>query len=338
MIGKARWVFCAAGGPRIGIGHLARLCALRAAAQNKADIRCVWQVNPALGHLFSRDASTSYLVDSDKQRLEALNELAATAGPGPRVLITDLLDLSAKDALRHRALGYDLLVQMNESALNLYSANLTFNGDGFLPNRITEVVGGLLYEGSDYHAVDPRVVSARPANPWSGSVARRVIVSFGGADPGQMTEQFVNQRQLASDVVWTVVTGPAFADDRVRYLHEIAEDRYTVMTCPDNMTPLILNHDAVITMGGLTSYEAMCLGRPVLAVEWMHMAQYVKGLNETGLVATLGSIEGSLSRALKLLSDSCKLKKLAEAGWKTIDGRGANRIVAEIELAAKLLK
>jgi spore coat polysaccharide biosynthesis predicted glycosyltransferase SpsG len=305
---------------------------------HKADVHCVWQAESILMRHFGGNAANSYRVDSDTQRLDALRELAASDGLGPRVLITDLLGLTAEDARQHRAFGYDLLVQMNESAVNVYPADLTFNGDGFLSHRITEVAGGRFYEGCDYHVVDPRVVRARPTDPWHGGTVQRVLVTFGGADPGQMTEQFVTQLPVASDITWTVVAGPAFSPDRVRHLREQADGRYTVVISPDNMTPMILDHDAVITMGGLTSYEAMCLGRPVLAVEWTYMAPYVRGLDAAGLVGTLGGIEGSANRVRGLLTDATRLRQLALAGWKTIDGHGAARVVTEIALAAQRLK
>jgi hypothetical protein len=68
------------------------------------------------------------------------------------------------------------------------------------------------------------------------------------------------------------------------------------------------------------------------------MAPYVRGLDAAGLVGTLGGIEGSANRVRGLLTDATRLRQLALAGWKTIDGHGAARVVTEIALAAQRLK
>jgi spore coat polysaccharide biosynthesis predicted glycosyltransferase SpsG len=133
-----------------------------------------------------------------------------------------------------------------------------------------------------------------------------------------------------STVEFTVIAGPAFSPRRCEVLECQAAFGCRLLRPCSNMANAILEHDAVVTLGGLTSYEAMCLGRPVFAVAWSHMATYVEQLDAVGLLKNLGIGEGIIDHLYLSLADADSVRRLARSGWEVIDGQGAERVIGVI--------
>lgn len=93
----------------------------------------------------------------------------------------------------------------------------------------------------------------------------------------------------------------------------------------------------MITLGGITSYEAMCVGTPVAALRWAHMAPVVDRLVDAGLVAGLDESTAA-SELLVLLADPARRKALAQRGHRIIDGHGAERTAGAIAAFAGFLR
>ena len=66
------------------------------------------------------------------------------------------------------------------------------------------------------------------------------------------------------------------------------------------MIDLILNHDALVTLGGMSAYEAMTLGTPVCGVEWSYLAYVVRSFAELKMINNLGDIKNAYENLLNL--------------------------------------
>lgn len=277
-----------------------------------------------------QNVSTSRVEDRSAAAAARRAWLAGVA-PGRAVLVTDLLGLGAEDARQARTEGFSALAQLNEDGVGRYDADLTFNGDGFLPDREVPAGTGLLIEGPRHHVIDERVAGRRPSRPWHGERIRSILVTFGGADPGRLTECWMEDTGVGSgDVEWTLVIGPAFDRHRRDELLRRTRGNVRVLEPQDDLGGVIVAHDLLITMGGRTSYEGMCLGRPVAAVQWGGMARFVRAMAASGLVFDLGPARGATARLRDALADAEVWRALAWRGWQTIDGRGAERVLERI--------
>jgi spore coat polysaccharide biosynthesis predicted glycosyltransferase SpsG len=320
----------AAGGNETGIGHLSRCRSLAAELLRRraGPVVLVFEAPSEIAERFSPSGARLIVASSRMAALEMREEALRKTGCASSFLITDLLQLGANDAAFARCQGFQRLVHLNDSGLCAYSADLTIDGDAFKSTQEINKGATKYLSGAFYHIVDPSVASRRPAQPWSKAAVERVLLCFGGADPAQQTEFFVHEtRKRPSTVMFTVVAGPTFSPQRWEVLASLAGPNCRLMRAPSGMADFILEHDAVVTLGGLTSYEAMCLGRAVFAVAWAHMAPYVEQLDAVGLLKNLGSGEGIIDHLYASLADAESTRRLARSGWEAIDGRGAERVV-----------
>jgi UDP-2,4-diacetamido-2,4,6-trideoxy-beta-L-altropyranose hydrolase len=310
-------VWCAAG-PDLGVGHLSRcatLCrALVDAGQAPLLLVEAAQAYPAFA------ARAGCEVDWIEGREAAWSVLGSRGGG---LLVTDLLGLSAADSRRARALGFGPLAHINDS-LNDYAADLLVDTD-VTPSAVAPT-GVEVLAGAAWHMVRPDVTAARPAIPWSGAKAQTVLLTFGGADPARATEALV-AGLAGGPLKVTAALGPAMPQARKDALRQKGGAAF--VDAPEAMSELILAHDLIVTLGGLTSYEAMVLGRPTACVSWRNMAPYVAQLAQAGAAGDLGPVETAAKAVLALVEDGARLSALARKGFEAVDGEGARR-VAEI--------
>ena len=152
---------------------------------------------------------------------------------------------------------------------------------------------------------------------------------FGGSDPGKCTETFMrdisNNREL-DNIKFNIVIGPGFTGKRRKFLNECNYKNITLKRSPRDFNKIMLETDVIITSGGITSYEGMCLGKPVLCVGWGNMKYYIEELDKMRLVKNLGDRDEAvrnLSLAVKSLEE---LKEIASNGFSQVDNNGAKRI------------
>lgn len=89
---------------------------------------------------------------------------------------------------------------------------------------------------------------------------KRVLLSFGGEDPQGLTEILVHvllKYNIFKPAQMSLIQGPLFKNDRW-------PEGVRVYKHPDNIAGLIKMHDLVITHFGLTCYETLAQGVPVI--------------------------------------------------------------------------
>ena len=332
---RPRVVLHAAGGPQIGVGHLRRCATLAAAiaARDIADVTLLLQADEGLAGRYWVPGAQLVAVPNFATGLAARARLARAGGSD--VLVTDLLGLRRADGICAREQGFTRLVHINDDTANGYEADLFVLGDigasaekaGLPPERVIA--------GARYHCVPADVAARRPATPRPGEPATNLLITLGGADPGRQTEALLEGLAgLGHPLPATVVAGPAFGVARLRGLHRLRGADVHIVEAPVTLAPLLETAELVVTLGGLTTYEAMCLGRPAAALSWGPMAEAVPQLAATGVLADVGTGPEAGARVAELAADPTSLGLLAWAGWEQVDGRGATRVAAEIERLA----
>jgi spore coat polysaccharide biosynthesis predicted glycosyltransferase SpsG len=331
MIGRGMFVLHAAGGEQIGVGHLGRCRSLAAELLRKkmGTVFLLYESPEAVAARFAVPGARTLIARSKGDAVGIRRQLLREKRYSYAVLVTDLLNLRAKDAEDARRDGFDILVHINDSGLPAYAADLFVDGDAFKMMSEANVGHSRLLSGAPYHIINPAVAARRPNAPWSKPTVEKVLICFGGADPERQTELFLHRkRNRRLSVTFTAVAGPAFSSERWEALRALTGPYDRLVRAPSEMADLILDHDAIVTLGGLTSYEAMCLGRAVLAVPLSHMAPYVKRLAAAGLLKSLGNGVHAIDELCGSLADVAGICQLAHLGWETIDGRGTERVAA----------
>ncbi len=313
-----------------GIGHVVRVASLLTQLEPMLDAEVAICIET------SRDPKEVVVptgipvqFSSDRESSHAVWKRIANSVQGKSrrlALITDLRHPRRADALYARRLGFDLIVHMNDSALaREYGADLIVDMHG-IHGESSNVLASPIYT-----VLRKEVTQARPASPWKKGLCERVTISLGGEDPGHVSETVLEELDHELVPKCLIVLGPAFGLNRSNDLRGLALNRgVEAMPLPSNFVDLILRSDLIVTLGGMTSREAMALGRPVASISWSWMTKYVRHSAWLGLCQDLGPPAGAAARLASLTADVPRLQGLAEAGWIAIDGQGASRIGAQI--------
>jgi RimJ/RimL family protein N-acetyltransferase len=166
------------------------------------------------------------------------------------------------------------------------------------------------------------------------SALRRILVSFGGSDPLDITG-----RALAA------LTDPAFAGIAVdvvvgiNYRHRENLERLaaarpltTLHGHQPTLLPLLGEADLAVGAGGTTTWERLCLGVPSVVVciaeNQRPGCEYLAGLGcieycGDAAIATADAIAASLRRCV---TDEARRREMTAAGQVLVDGLGAQRI------------
>ena len=93
----------------------------------------------------------------------------------------------------------------------------------------------------------------------------KILVSFGGEDPKCLSEKLLEglKKSNSSEIEWTFIEGPFFHTSLQQYepLSGI-----TILKDQSDLKPLLPAFDLIITSFGLTAFEGIFTGRPVLLV------------------------------------------------------------------------
>jgi spore coat polysaccharide biosynthesis predicted glycosyltransferase SpsG len=187
--------------------------------------------------------------------------------------------------------------------------------------------------GLSYLVLDPvYALSRRPARPIRRHIGK-VVINLGGGDSGRYF------RRVLEGLRWTglnldVVGIPGFVcwgqEELARECWHPLRFRWAEKNEP--IAELMLCADLAVTAGGLSAYEALCVGTPLCALSYDRKQRMaVRALAESGLCLDLGYGE-SLTPARfsfhwrRLAGDPKLRRTLAEKGRRAVDGRGAQRV------------
>lgn len=163
----------------------------------------------------------------------------------------------------------------------------------------------------------------------------RILISFGGADPGDATALAIRAlKRLKSPYRALVVAGPD--NPRLEALTALAEGAPIVVKKAVNMAAEMGSADAALLGGGVTMLEACVAGLPSLVATIAdNQEPGASALARGGAVRLLGRAadlsEGALAAALdELLGDAPARAELSSKGRLAADGRGSARAAAAL--------
>ncbi|MGN6351932.1 MAG: hypothetical protein ACTHLB_01005 [Parafilimonas sp.] len=187
-----------------------------------------------------------------------------------------------------------------------------------------------IYAGPDYVVMNEAILPLRSLFKIRDK-ANTVAITTGGSDPKGVMISLLEKIDFKkfNDINFTFFAG----DD---FLHKERLNAYTNITnvafLPFNIKS-IAACDAAISTFGVTTYELLYMGMPVISVG--HAAANVKGSKylaaNYNCILDIGYIddveENELNRVINLLiQDADARARLHHAGKKLIDGKGAERV------------
>lgn len=181
----------------------------------------------------------------------------------------------------------------------------------------------------DYADLPPREVRAH---------ADRILVTCGGSDPNRWTLAVLHGLEaIEVPLELRVVVGPMF-DPILRRDIEALAARSAHRVALVNAPPSLLAHmqwcDLAIATSGLTKYELAATATPVLmfSIDALHDATN-RAFSTIGSAVDFGvgiTAEQIAGEARSLLADQERRAAMAAAGRAMVDGRGTQRLIAEV--------
>ena len=340
MIGKALLLFRADASSAIGTGHVMRCLALAQAWQDAGGnaIFAMAEVTPSLeARLRTQDITVVRLPASggSAEDLARTSELALQERVAWVVVDGYQFDSSYQAALR--AAGLKVLFVDDNGAASPYSADLVLNQN----IHATEDI----YRDRARHTrllLGPRyILLRRDFSLWRDRTfeiarhASRILVTMGGSDPDNITEQILRILLAEPDLEVTVVVGgsnPHFAS--IEQLVERANRPIRLLNDVSDMPSLMVWADLAVAGAGTTSWEMCMMGVPAaLCVLAPNQEQIASELGRFGAAADLGYVSRAPARKTEAALRELVLSKetrerMSARGREIVDGRGSERVLA----------
>jgi len=169
---------------------------------------------------------------------------------------------------------------------------------------------------------------------------RKILVSVGGSDSPGMSLRIVDAlKKINLPFSAQIVIGSLF-QNRKEILNKIAEDkRFSFIEGRKDLSTLIYQADLGITSGGITSYEFLCAGTPVLVFSYVDNQRKVAStLGKMGAAINLGHLprKEAIAKAVWcLMNDRRKRQSMSRKGKLLVDGKGISRIAQAITRMVK---
>lgn len=329
---------------RMGTGHVMRCLALAQAWQKHGPVvfACA-ELTSALG---ARLAGESCQV----KRLDAI--------PGSPQDSADTLDLA-------RQLGASWLVldgyqfdssfqrAIKEGGLRL----LAFDDYGHVPDPCADLVlnqnlgataalypghgmGTRLLLGTRYALLRKEFLAWRDWQREIPLVARKVLVTLGGADPDNVTARVV-EALARLDVEAKIVVGGS--NPHHEALSFVVRPPSSVLRDASNMPELMAWADVAVAAGGSTSWELAFMGLPSVVLTLAdNQAMAITALETTGTSWRVPqsdcTAESLAPMTQALLQNGNERAHMSNLGRSLVDGLGANRVLTEMWAAAVTLR
>lgn len=319
-----------AGGGDAGIGHLTRCQSLIPALLKRgAKVQVIAEAPVSLAPFIEVEGAHVQLVPHQKAALSALKSVVS-----PFICLADRPDLTQADSEAHHAAGAKRTVLLASSQIGRYSSDLAIVDDPVL-TETGRPLARRIEVGAHLHMVRPGVLALRPPAPHVHAGSRpKLLIALSGSDPGELTEPLISALHRLSShsglsPQFTVLIGAGWeAGRRAAFLADLPQG-IEILDAPATLGAAILASDAVVTLGGRTTYEAFALGRPAFCLPWDTTADYVFALDAQKLALAVDPEPEKAARAILAALDSpADINARAARAFDIVDAGAADRVAA----------
>jgi UDP-2,4-diacetamido-2,4,6-trideoxy-beta-L-altropyranose hydrolase len=341
-----RLILVGHGTGKTGLGHLMRLLALgQAWSDANGHVEALLGASPP--SVRSRFGAEGFVVTQVPGAIarDACAALATQLGADPTaVAAIDRPDLRSADLDALGAAGRRVLVVDDMALLERYAVGIVLNQNVHAERASYPADNGTVYLLGPRFVLLRREFRAAVPERRIPEVGRRLLVTFGGADPTGMTRRTVaalaaGAPALRRQLEVRAIVGAAHRDLAVEGAVEGVDDgalRLTVEHDVDDMVSRMTWADLAVTSGGSTVWELARTGCPAIVVETAPAEPLlVSGLERIGLFDRLGPA-GELDEAVlraaieRRLRDRAWRSDMARRGRELVDGQGADRVVSAL--------
>jgi UDP-2,4-diacetamido-2,4,6-trideoxy-beta-L-altropyranose hydrolase len=334
-------VFRVDGGIHIGTGHVMRCLTL-------ADY---WKERGGTA-LFYMSQSTEALDERIAQRGYSKGQISALAGSRGDALET-AQQAKAAGASLIAADGYHFGTEWQEAAIDSGAKLLFFDDFGHTKHYVAHLVLNQnlharedLYKsraawtrlliGNRYLLLGQQFLSWATWGRTYPLVGKKVLVTFGGSDPQNITSFVVRAFEQVQERDYDLRIIVGGSNPRALEVENLAagcSQSCDVLRDVKDMATHMAWADWAVMGGGTTCWEAAFMQLPALAISCAHQEDLLLDtLSSYGLLRKLGNIKDCTPPALtlalsKIARDRAIRESMGKKGRELLDGKGASRVI-----------
>lgn len=332
-------------GSRIGAGHVMRCLALAQAWQRRGGtvhLAAAWLPDALRQHLSSHHITTTYLSrnsDDANQTVDLAKWLDADW------IVIDGYHFDFEFQKRIKASQVPTSVIDDDACVERYTAKLLLNQNLYASERMyagrADVSEMLL--GNRFVLLRDEFINAAQTQRHHPDVARRVLVTLGGADADNTTGTVMRaiSQSAIPDLDVTVAVGAG--NPHHGCLKELSRQvpyRVSLEFNSSRMAELMRHADVAISAAGSTCWEFAATGLPALVVSLAKNQRLIaEAVAEAGIAVDLGCHDRCDAQQIAVRFDALaraagQRTLMSKRGRQLVDARGADRVVS-VMLAEK---
>jgi UDP-2,4-diacetamido-2,4,6-trideoxy-beta-L-altropyranose hydrolase len=315
-----------AAGPSIGFGHLRRTLILARHLQ--------------------RVATPIFLLDPDdsgsQEQVRANGMTSLPFDPGnplwkiekPSILLIDSRKMAGlRRLMAHAKMRNITVASIHDLGLAPLPSDIVIDGS-ILPARPGLAgANAVFYSGPSYCVLEDDCLQYRRGTGEVNRRIRRVVINLGGGD-GHEFFRTVLEGLRATGLALQVTGLPGFCAWGQEALAREPWNplRFAWFPKEGPAFRLMADADLIISAGGRSAYEALCLGIPLCALSFdRHQAKTLSALSKAGACLDLGpgsrlEPKAVAETVLELDADPARRERLSRSGRRLVDGDGARRV------------
>ena len=162
---------------------------------------------------------------------------------------------------------------------------------------------------------------------------KKILLTFGGIDSQNLSKKLLPVFDETNYEI-SLVLGPSYKHTKTIRNISKKHQNITIYNFEKHMEKLLSCQDLVISSGGITTYELACLGIPTIFIPTEEFENFTaSSLAKKGFGLNYGFWDNDTQRMKNMilsLDDYKKRRNMLDSGRKIIDGKGLDRITANI--------
>ena len=334
----------------IGTGHLMRTIALGQAWQDGGGhvVFLCSEITTALQQRLTQEGFGHHAIQAcpgTEEDLAATRELLRHLADNGEWVVIDGYHFSGEFQRGLKTAGFRVLAMDDYGHADFYHADLVLNQnisahEDLYRNRSPET---RLLLGCEFLLLRREFLKYRGWSRALPDVARKILVSLGGADLQNVTRRVIGAISALQAHVKVVVGG---SNPHLANLSEFVEEsgpagaRIELVVDPVDMPGLMAWADLAVAAGGSTSYEMACMGLPCISIIVAeNQVPVALGLTSRGASLCVGwdkdnSTDNYTEAVTSLMHDRHRLSDMSRSARSLVDFEGASRVLSEIRRGA----
>lgn len=318
----------------IGFGHMKRCLNLAYWLRGKYEVAFVTQKTKEAQDILKHTEFEVFFLKKDATGEEVHERMRALCAEWlPKVVVTDVKDtipeyVTVMETAKVRTVHFDDLGKGGEAADVLIDANRRENKKKFF--------------GPRYVVLHAEYAKQHKKQRQLHKQVKNILVAIGGGDPHNYTDRILECLcKIGNGFNIVAVIGPTAAHGSELKKKWKNHEHVCFLEYADTLVKPLLWADCAIVNGGITMFEALCLGTPTLTVAQNEdEVKNIKRLERKNALLDIGpgakvSVNKLTKRLKKMCDDGDYRAKVSSNAKETVDGQGIFRVLGVIERHAR---